>query len=395
MLLACALLLIGFATLWPMPGASAISGLCLICGSRGLADLLLNIILFMPLGAALALRGHSRRRITTLALLLSTAIEISQFFIPGRDPSVTDVLSNTCGAWLGALVVTSAASWLSPALPPARASRLCRTAIVFVTLICLATGLLLTPDYPDSAYFGQWTPELSHFEQYRGRVLRVRLNGELIADGPVHASDSVRSALQSPNGFALEIRAIAGPPPNGLAPLFAIFDEHRREILLVGLERADLVLRVHVRASDARLDRPELVQGSTWSRMRAGDTMTVSLVASGGSYAINGIDQGFNVGSGWALLMYVRHLPFQSIAGAAWIAALLLPAGLWARTRIDAGVVAVGVLVSLLLVPALTALQSTPPPQWLGAGIGIGGGLALQRAINARHRSAPQQEQPG
>lgn len=388
MLVACALLLIGLATLWPMPGASAISGLCLVCGSRGLADLLLNIILFMPLGMTLARRGHSPRRITTLALLLSTAIELSQFFIPGRDPSVSDVLANTCGAWLGALVFTSATTWLSPALLPTRASRLCRSVIVLVTLICLATGLLLTPAYPDSAYFGLWTPELSHFEQYRGRVLSASIDGQLIRDGPVHASDSVRMALQSPNGVALEIRVVAGPAPDGLAPLFAIFDEHRREILLAGVDHSDLVLRVHMRANEARLDRPELVQSTAWSRARVGDTMTISVAARGGHYAINGIDQGFSVGSGWGLLMYVRHLPFQGVVGAAWIAALFLPAGLWARTRIDATVIAVGVVVSLVLIPALTALLATPLLQWLGAGIGIGGGLAGQRALDARYRSA-------
>src|SRR3954471_7762674 len=106
MVLACALLLIAFATLWPMPGEPEIRGFCMLCGGRGTADLLLNVVLFMPLGVALAPRGHSRNRIFLLALLLSTAIELIQFFIPGRDPSVSDVVANTCGAVLGALVAS-------------------------------------------------------------------------------------------------------------------------------------------------------------------------------------------------------------------------------------------------------------------------------------------------
>src|SRR4051812_41839062 len=158
MLLAGALLLIALATLWPMPGPPHTWGFCLVCGGRGLADLLLNIALFMPLGAALALRGRSRGRITQLALLLSAAIELSQFYIPGRDPSISDVIANTSGAVLGALVVGSASVWLNPR--PVLASRLSRTTTILAALMCLATGLLLTPAYPDSPYFGQWTPDL-------------------------------------------------------------------------------------------------------------------------------------------------------------------------------------------------------------------------------------------
>src|SRR3954466_9887206 len=156
MLLACALLFIALATLWPMPGPPHTWGLCLICGGRGVADLLLNIALFMPLGAALALRGRSRGRIAQLALLLSAAIELSQFYIPGRDPSASDVIANTCGAVLGAFVVGRASIWLNPRL--AHASRLSRATTILATLTCLATALLLTPAYPDSPYFGLWTP---------------------------------------------------------------------------------------------------------------------------------------------------------------------------------------------------------------------------------------------
>ncbi|MFZ0451106.1 MAG: VanZ family protein, partial [Desulfatiglandaceae bacterium] len=39
-----------------------------------------------------------------LGILLSSAIEFTQFFIPGRGTQVTDVLTNGLGAWLGAMV---------------------------------------------------------------------------------------------------------------------------------------------------------------------------------------------------------------------------------------------------------------------------------------------------
>ena len=376
MLLACALLLIAFATLWPMPGPPHTWGFCLICGGRGAADLLLNIALFMPLGAALALGGRSRGRVTVLALLLSTAIELSQFYIPGRDPSVSDVIANTCGALLGALVVGRAPSWLNP--PPGRASHLSRTTTILATLICLATALLLTPAYPDSPYFGLWTPELGRLVQYQGRVLSATINGEPIGNGPISAADRVREALRSPDGYDLTIRAVLGPQPEGLSPLFAIADEQRREILLLGLDRNDLVLRVLTRADNARLDRPEL-RVPAWRQAHSGDTASVFIVAHRGRYAINGVERGFTVGNGWALLLYLAHLPFQSALSAAWLGALFLPAGFWARGRADVAIISVGILIGLLLIPALTVLHPTPPAQWLAVALGVGAGAALHR----------------
>jgi hypothetical protein len=380
MLLACALLLIALATLWPMPGESQTLGLCIICGGRGLADLLLNIALFMPLGAALALRGRPHRprhgRIILLALTLSTAIELSQFYIPGRDPSVSDVIANTCGALLGSLVVGSASIWLNPA--PALATRLCRTATVLAALTTLATGLLLTPSFPDSAYYGLWTPELRHLVHYRGRVLSASLSGEFIGDGRITASDRVRDALRAPRGYELEIRAVVGPRPEGLSPLFAIVDEQQREILLVGLDRDDVVLRMRLRANDARLDRPDL-RVPAWRGVRIGDTVSISIVARAGHYTINRVERGFTVGHGWALLLYLERLPFKNAMNAAWLGALFLLAGFWARARADVAFMAIGVLAGLLLVPVLTAMPHTPAAQWVAVALSVGAGAGIAR----------------
>ena len=150
-LVALALLAIALATLWPMPGISRHVIFCLPCGVRGTSDLLLNIALFIPLGAALARRGHRRGRIVVGAVLLSSAIELAQFFIPGRDPTLGDVVANTFGAALGALIVQRADLWLSPTT--AAASRLCRGAATAGALVCLITGLLLTPSRPPSRYY--------------------------------------------------------------------------------------------------------------------------------------------------------------------------------------------------------------------------------------------------
>ncbi|UCE03751.1 MAG: VanZ family protein [Candidatus Latescibacterota bacterium] len=82
-------------------------------------DLVGNIIFFMPLGvlAYLAQRrrtGSDRARIaraTAWGLALSLAVETLQLLTPGRSPATSDLLTNTLGALLGAVVTAAAWRW--------------------------------------------------------------------------------------------------------------------------------------------------------------------------------------------------------------------------------------------------------------------------------------------
>jgi glycopeptide antibiotics resistance protein len=75
--------------------------------SFGDAERTLNTLMFVPLGATLALLLS--RRLWPLAMLaglaLSAGVEYAQAFIPGRVPDPNDVLWNTVGAAAGAAVV--------------------------------------------------------------------------------------------------------------------------------------------------------------------------------------------------------------------------------------------------------------------------------------------------
>jgi VanZ family protein len=66
-----------------------------------------NIILFLPLGATLCLLGLRRRATLRAGFCLSSAIEITQLFIPGRTTSADDVICNTLGAVVGYLLVST------------------------------------------------------------------------------------------------------------------------------------------------------------------------------------------------------------------------------------------------------------------------------------------------
>jgi glycopeptide antibiotics resistance protein len=67
-----------------------------------LAEVVLNVLLFVPLGAALALRKVSVGRTVLAAVALSATVELAQLLVvSGRTTSVDDVLLNTAGAWIG------------------------------------------------------------------------------------------------------------------------------------------------------------------------------------------------------------------------------------------------------------------------------------------------------
>src|SRR5205085_6913832 len=94
----------------------------LTAGDAALAELIQNLILFIPLGIGLALAfplsrrergsgGEDRRAplaAVLLGALLSFGIEFAQQYIPGRDPSVGDIVANTISTALGVLLVVSA-----------------------------------------------------------------------------------------------------------------------------------------------------------------------------------------------------------------------------------------------------------------------------------------------
>src|SRR5918994_7063288 len=70
--------------------------LCLVCGESGGADVALNLLLFIPLGMGLALRGWAWSRVVVSCGLLSLGVETLQYAAStGRDASLSDLLTNT------------------------------------------------------------------------------------------------------------------------------------------------------------------------------------------------------------------------------------------------------------------------------------------------------------
>jgi len=392
-LVALALVLILVPTLYPMPGDEpAPLAYCIVCGEMGTADVLTNIILFLPLGVALGFTGARSRWLILGGALLSGAIETAQLVIPGRDPSVGDLLFNTLGGAIGVTLVRTAGRWLAPDRTRARALLLAATGLVIVVLG--GTAWALQPALPDSRYFGQWTPNLGQLQWYRARVLRATLGAMPLPPHRLADSAAVRQRLL--RGDTIEIRGIAGPPVGALGSLFSIFDDHQREILLLGPDRADLVLRYRTRASDLRLDAPDLRLLGAMRGIRRGDTLMVRVhrAADGWCVALDAQSAcrlGHTLGRAWALLMYPESFPpwLRHVLDAAWMAGLLLPLGLWARSGWHTLGAAVAVTAACVAIPVSTGLRPLTALEWLGMAVGAAAGLAIARLTRTDGHSAP------
>lgn len=71
---------------------------------QGWIEFVANIVLFLPLGVLLTLLLGRVWIALVLAVTLSVAVELVQFVLPARLPSVRDVLANGLGAAAGVLL---------------------------------------------------------------------------------------------------------------------------------------------------------------------------------------------------------------------------------------------------------------------------------------------------
>jgi VanZ like family len=191
--------------------------LCVLCADGALADVVLNAVLFLPLGATLSVAGWRPWRTVGLGALLSCGVETAQFVIPGRDPSLSDVLFNTLGMALGIALARSAPTWWQPG--PRLADVLAIAGALGATSVLAVTGVLLGPSLPENTYYGEWTQRFGHLEWYGGRVLEASLEGLEIPSGVIARSTEVRQLLLAE--ATIHVRARAGPRPPGLAPCSA------------------------------------------------------------------------------------------------------------------------------------------------------------------------------
>jgi hypothetical protein len=360
-----------------------------------LADIARNLLLFLPLGVGAACWGLTGRQAIALGFGLSCAVELIQLVIPGRFGSPVDLIANTLGTASGVALMARRGAWLAP--PATRASVLSIKACIASAALLLAGSLLLQPVFPPSTYYGGWTPELGHLARYQGRVLEASVGtAPIVPSGPAADSRALRSELAS--GAPWFVRAIAGPPPGSTAPLVTIHDQYRREILLLGIDGADLIIRQRTLATVAGLESPTMRLRGVLREMHPADIVTIRITAgeSIGRVELNGDTPqpaAWTAGRSWALLVRLPSLTpiVERTLDALWIAVLVFPASYWARRTSICWLGVAGLLVLLVVLPWLGPVTSSPLSEWLGAVGGmLGARWCSQRAMLASVLASPE-----
>lgn len=301
---------------------------CVFCGSRGAADAILNTLLFLPLGAALVAAGLGAAAASLGSLLLSVGIEAAQTGLVGRYAALGDVVWNTVGGGLGALL-TARAGWLRAWVAGHR--RAAGALLLALPLAIVGAGAwLLVPAPQPGTYYGQWTAELGGLGVYGGQVLEARIGDQPAPSWRLQDSRAAREAIRS--GDPVRVVFIAGPPPSRLAPVFSVYDGDQDEVLLLGAAGDDLLLRARRRSTGLKLDRPTLRWAGALAELEPGDTVTLALRRAGAAGFCLRLDGRESCRgspfSGWALLMDPRELPpaLRPLVGVGWALALLATA---------------------------------------------------------------------
>ncbi|HEX6910800.1 MAG TPA: VanZ family protein, partial [Longimicrobium sp.] len=383
--LALSLAAIVLATLTPSAseGAAGWDG-CLLCGDRGLADALLNVALFAPLGAVLARRGVRAPLALVLAAALSALVEAAQLGIPGRDPSPPDLLFNALGAAAGYAVGVRMDALLRPSARVAGRLAL-GWSLAFLAVVA-GTGWLTATAPPPGPYVGQWTPRLADHPLLPARILDARIGGVHIPWGRLGPSDSVRAALAGSE--PLEARWIVAGRVARPAPLLRVVGAGGDEAAALFIEGEDLVFLRRTRAARLRLDRPALRAPGVIQGVVPGDTVRLRVRMDGrrawfaNDFGWSARD-GMGPGRGWALLFSVLSMrggAARALDGL-WLFLWMVPLGLWLRRRRASAVALAIAAAAVAVLPPLASLAPVHVPEALGACGGLLAGAALSRVL--------------
>jgi hypothetical protein len=384
----------GIATLTPYPEDServdVIPPTCIVCGEMGGTDVVANLLLLAPFATGLVLLGARTGQVTMVAGLATLAIETAQIaWIPGRDASLSDLLTNTTGATITAFLVWHRAWLLAPA--PALARRLVVAGLAAWCGLEVLGAWALHPSLPPTHYWAQWAATLPHLDRFTGRVLGAQLDGVFLPPGSLSAAAEMRNRLAH-DEVRLTASVVTGRVPVELAPIVSIHDERRREMLLLGQRGDQAVFRVRTRVNDLRF-RPTAIGIAGAIPSQPGDTLHLTASYARGRYSLevegrSGTrSQTLRASPNW---MWSFFVPFEHygiglevyVFTALWLGGLLAPVGYWAG-KSGTGRVALPVAAAVALTLALVPIQFGLPPlhltEWLAAGVGAGGPYLLAR----------------
>lgn len=408
--------MIGAATLTPQYGPLETTPYCIFCGSLGGVDFLLNVLLFVPLGVALAMRNWRGAAALSAIIALSIGIEATQFFfLAGRDASIGDVLANSCGGAIGFTATRSIGTWRKPSYRTAL-SLSAGWAVLWLALQA-AVSYGFTPEFPASRYYGQIARVFGYMAPFEGSVVSATVDTIAVPNFGYAKSIQIRAALQDGKPVATDVVPV-GPTPK-IAPILRIADAQKQEIAILAQDHTALVFGVRAGAQTLRVRSPLYAVRNVFPpESGSQDTLRLVGASAGGLVTLSAASRPKTVSrqfvispaTGWALFYparwYLEDTRWEAVMGFVWIAVLVVPFGYWGslfvrRSPLNRKVIFVGALLLTLLaglgwIPAHFGLRAASLSVWLSAVAGlVCGALLAFLALRSDGRDTAEQGRTG
>ncbi len=267
-------------TLVPTGDTRSTLSLCLTCGESGGSGFLLNILLFVPLGALLVQLGVTRVSAALVGFGVSASIELLQaFVVPGRTTALGDLLANGSGALIGALLWHYRVVLLAPR---GRSRRLLVSAYAALTASLLWFGRWSSaPWLPEGEWYLQRTPVRAWSDPHSGTLREVAVGSISLPSNRIRDSAVVHHLR---NGVAtLDLVEVPGPPTRRLAYTVRLVNANQdSELFAMGREGDALVLHRLTNAARLRMSAPSLRTPDVYTDLGGGTVIWSARLTTGG-----------------------------------------------------------------------------------------------------------------
>src|SRR5215216_2034899 len=390
--LACAgLLLIAVTTLVPIPQQEMAShvtpGWCIVCGEHGGQDVVNNVLLFVPFALGLCLAGLPSRAVIATGGLVSLGIELLQWnVVPGRDASLSDVLTNTIGSLVGATLASHGVQLLRPTRTTVVRLASCWGALWLT--VQMGSALLLQPWGPADQLRGFWARRVLGRSPFEGQVVSANLSGAPIPTDSQPLTPEMERQIRA-GRFDLQLRLRSGRSGKWSSVVEVLGP--RGSVAAIEANGGDLAFQPPMRSALFRMGRPALripgalssLPGSELTLVARDRGSTLEAEWTSSSRPTQRAWQALGPSLGWSLLAPFRYTYGwdTSIITMLWLAAWLLPLGYWTphvsgRPFISWGAVLLLVALGVGLIPVLTGYSPAKFSEWLGVLLGLVAGAA-------------------
>jgi hypothetical protein len=266
-------------------------------------------------------------------------------------------------------------------------------AVIAAVLACgviYLSGRLLEPDMPAGPYYVEWSG-VSHGEAAAGpRVIVAAAGNVATPPGPLARSVAATEFIR--RGGLLLLAVEVPQPPASPVTLLAFHAPDGSHAVTIALHGGDVLFSQRLRAQRHGLLSPPLRVRDALASATPGDTIRIATAAQGRTERCMQVEEvpycglARAPGDGWRLLTGHQFGTERadSAAGAAWLALLLLPAGLLARPRLAALLLVAVVWYLSVRLPVDTILLRATPVDLGAAAAGLLIGTLLSRRAASR-----------